>query len=140
MPDLLEHAVEAARNIIPPDDDADPRALRAWRRWIAVAVLMTSGVLGVHILLACGFLSPYYSGFAQAADLKEMQGKVDALSASFKAERIGSLEKDILDTRQKQCAAASGVRALYTSSLQKLMIQYTSLTGASYPIPDCESF
>lgn len=144
MLEMLQKAADVARNLIPPTEGAADTHVRKWRIWIALATFLNAVGLSVHIALACGFAAPFYSGFAQASDITqqidEVKRQVEDLNNENKQRRIGTLETNILDTRQKQCAAAPGVKYLYTQSLQKMLVEYAELVDKRYPVPDCDSF
>lgn len=89
--------------------------------------------LTAHVVLACGLMPSVYAGFANAGDFTRVQ--VDLKSA-----RIADIGARILDIRSKQCNASGDVRALYLDSLQKMLIEYNSLTDKQYPLPDCSDF
>jgi hypothetical protein len=135
-----ERAFSALTALLPPLDDPDPKRIRRWRVWLALVVIMNVSTFTAHVLLACGYLPMMFPGFANAGELKELQ-KV------FLEQRVAALETTILETRKQQCAASPGtVRALYTNSLQKLVIDYEKITytvegrARQYPVPDCTAF
>lgn len=127
-------------NIVPPGDGATGGHIRRWRLWIAAATFLNALGLSTHIMLACGFAAPFYSGFAQAESVAKVERRVEELAQEAKQQRVGWMEANILDVRQRQCTSPSDVRKLYTMSLQKLLIEYTEVTGREYPVPDCASF
>lgn len=96
--------------------------------------------LATHIAIACGFLTFMHPGFARADEISKVQAQVKVLSDSIEAQRVANLRNTILEVRQKQCGAAAEVRALYTESLQNMLIEYETLTKQRYPLPDCASF
>lgn len=118
--------------------------------------------LTAHILLACGYL-PFYPGFLQAGEIAKMQAqaatdaqavksqlaaidmqvqvRLGSIESDQKARRISALKKDILDLQLKRCTTPAGpAKALYTASIQDMMLEYNTLTGVVYPLPGCDSF
>ncbi len=128
----VEKAVEIVGELVPPPED-DKKALRRWRLWISLASMVNALGLGVHIILACGFAAPFYSGFAEAGELQTLRNDI-------KQDRAAIIEASILDAKQKHCAAAPAVKPLYLSALLKLYSEYHKLTGVNYPELDCKDF
>jgi hypothetical protein len=130
---VLEQTVEGLKKLRPPSGNANGREVTAWRWTIAITVGATAVSLGLHIALACGFLTAVHPGFASAAD-------VSAMRDERRAERETDLETKILDVRLKQCTSDATVRSLHTQTLQKMLVEYDKLTGRQYPLPGCEDF
>jgi hypothetical protein len=123
--------IDFFRIMFPPPDDAHPDEHRRWRWSISIVSIATVGALVVHIALAYGYLAIMHPGFAKADDLVQ-------LKLEWREAREADLESRILDLRVKQCQASSTVKHLYTDSLQKIMVQYTKMSGRQYPLPNCQ--
>lgn len=95
---------------------------------------MNAAGLVAHIAIACGFVTSIHSGFAESAE-------VEKLATEFRQTRINSLENNILEMWQKQCAAPDNIRPIYTTQLQKMLAEYVRLNnGTPYPqLPSCRA-
>lgn len=136
----LDHVIEWGKKLKPPSGASSGKEITAWRWMVALTLGVTSLGLAAHIAIACGYLSFFHPGFARADEISKVDAKVQAVSDDIKAARIAQLKVGILDAKQKQCSAAPGVRALYTDSLQNMIIEYEQLAQRRYPLPDCASF
>lgn len=121
------------KKIQPPGPNASPEAMHSWQFSISILVGLNAMALGVHIAIACGFLTVVHPGFALASDTQRLAQEL----VSYKQTQ---LEAAILDTRQKQCTQHGQVRALYTESLQRMLVEYERITGRPYPVPSCDGF
>ncbi len=130
--EYIEKAVAGAKNLIPPADGASEHVKR-WRLWIAGATFLNALGLSAHIALACGFASPFYSGFAQA-------DQVESIKADLTKRRITELMTQMLDAKQKQCAASSEAKTLYRLTYNNLRTEYFELIGREFPDPPCSDF
>lgn len=131
--DIKAGAKTWLRAISPPRADASHKHVQAWRWAIAITTGATTLSLVFHILIACGWISALYPGFASAADVEQI--RMDA-----RIERQTDLEQKLLEVREKQCIASGQVRVLHTFNLQKMLIEYQRLSGSVYPLPPCEDF
>ncbi|MGH6631750.1 MAG: hypothetical protein ACREB0_00195 [Sphingopyxis sp.] len=125
---------EIASKLRPPGHEAAPEVVQAWRWFVALVTGTTALGLTAHILLACGYAAGFgYAGFAQAAELREMK---DELAK----QRVRSLSREMLDAKQKQCAASGEAKRLYLSSYNDLRVEYFELTRREFPDPPCSDF
>lgn len=161
MLDIGEKILEILGKLVPPDD-ADPAKHRSWRLWIAGMTIVNALGLSAHILLACGYI-PFYPGFAQAGEINTLKAQMESNAAAIrvqvsqstgaiearmavaeadrKAQRISTLKKEILDLQLKRCTTPAGpVKAMYTSAIQDMLVEYQALTETAYPLPGCDSF
>lgn len=134
MLDYVEKGVEIMKNLVPPKTGASDRHVRNWRMWMAGVTVMNAAGLVAHIAIACGFVTSIHSGFAESAE-------VEKLATEFRQTRINSLENNILEMWQKQCAAPDNIRPIYTTQLQKMLAEYVRLNnGTPYPqLPSCRA-
>lgn len=136
MFDALTWLIE---RLIPPID-ADPEHQYRWRLTMAVLMVITPVTLGLHIALACGYLKPFYPGFASAA-------AVDQANATLSTVLSNQDETKIITARTNQCKAEKGTdpnRQLLLDTareeLRKATVDWQKDAGSStpYPIPGCE--
>jgi hypothetical protein len=133
MMEIIEKAASAAKNLIPPKDGATDVHVRRWRLWIAGATFLNAAGLSIHIALACGFASPFYSGFAQASDMQ-------ALKDDQAKRRVTELMGQMLDAKQKQCSASGDAARLYLITYNSLRAEYADLVKREFPDPPCSEF
>lgn len=133
MMEYIEKAIAGAKNLIPPADGAHEKHVRRWRVWIAAATFLNAFGLSVHIALACGFAAPFYSGFAQASELQQLKGELQA-------RRVKELNTLLLDAKGKQCNASGDARRLYLDAYNDLRMEYFQLTKREFPDPPCDNF
>jgi hypothetical protein len=125
---------EIAARLKPPPADADPRIVEAWRWFVAIVTGTTAAALTAHIMLACGYATFLgYSGFARAGDLELMQKELGK-------QRVRTLTRDMLDAKQKQCAANGEAKRLYLSAYNELRAEYFEITKREFPDPPCSDF
>jgi len=90
-------------------------------------------IVGVHIALACGWLSATgFPGFAKATDVEELRrGQMDAATEV--------VAQNIFDTRVRQCQAGTDeARRFYAERLQMLLAKYVDITQREYNrVPGC---
>ena len=96
--------------------------------------------LAAHIAIACGYVAFMHPGFARADEISKVQSQIQAVADSIDTQRLATLKSSILEIRQKQCKSTPEVRALYTETLQSMLVEYEDLTKRRYPLPGCESF
>lgn len=133
MMEYIEKAVAGAKNLIPPANGADDNHVRRWRHWMAAATFLNALGLSAHIALACGFASPFYSGFAQAGELQELKNEM-------RLRRARELNTLLLDAKAKQCNASGNARRLYLNAYNELRAEYFDLTHREFPDPPCADF
>lgn len=132
-----------SQKLKPPPPDADASETMAWR-WFIVAILGGDTlILLFHIILACG-LTPVFSGFALASDIKTQQVKyvsdLKAQQDSLQQMRTEMLESRIFDLRVEQCRALakSESASVFTVQLDEVKRQYRTLTSHFAQTPDCK--
>lgn len=133
MMEYIEKAVAGAKNLVPPKEGATDRHVRRWRLWIAGATFLNALGLSAHIALACGFAAPFYYGFAQADQVQRIQ-------EDLAKRRITELMAQMLDAKQKQCAASGESKALYRLTYNNLRTEYYELVKREFPDPPCSDF
>lgn len=138
--EYIEKAVAGAKNLIPPAEGASEAHVKRWRLWIAGATFLNACGLTIHIAAACGFAAPFYSGFAQAEEVKGVRSEMLEVKAELRAKRINDLGGLLLDAKQKQCAATGQAKRLYLESYNKLRGEYFDLMKREYPDPPCTDF
>ena len=138
--EIIEKAATAAKNLIPPKDGATDVHVRRWRLWIAGATFLNAAGLSIHIALACGFASPFYSGFAQASDFKGVQADMMEVKTELRVKRINELGGLLLDAKQKQCSATGEAKRLYLASYNTLRSEYFDIMKREFPDPPCTDF
>jgi len=131
--EYIEKAVAGAKNLIPPAEGASEQHVKRWRLWIAAATFLNALGLSAHIALACGFAAPFYSGFAQAGELRTLQD-------NLQDRRVKELNTQLLDAKSKQCAASGEAKRLYLRAYNDLRSEYFQLTKREYPDPPCTDF
>lgn len=131
--EVIEKAASVAKNLIPPTEGASDLHVRRWRLWIAGATFLNALGLSAHIALACGFAAPFYSGFAQADQLAKMQ-------EDYSKRRVTELVTQMLDAKQKTCAASGDAKALYRLTYNNLRTEYYDLVKREFPDPPCSDF
>lgn len=140
MMEYLEKAVEGAKHLIPPPEGASDTHVRRWRTWIAMATLLNAIGLSAHIALACGFAAPFYAGFANAADIMNVQAEMKLAKTEQRDRRLKELTGLMLDTKQKQCVASGEAKRLYLATYNDLRQEYFILTEREFPDPPCSDF
>lgn len=127
---------DIAKELMPPDLPVTTRY-----RLIVAAVLFLTIVM---VLAGYGvFKSLGYSGFAQAADLKERVDSVTADVAGVKLDvkdiKVTLLERAILDARRLQCQSTTDEsERFYAGQVAQMHRQYYELTGLLFGIPACK--
>lgn len=122
------------KRLQPPLPGASDEEMYSWRWMMSITSGFTAIALAAHIAMACGFLTVVHPGFAMASDIR-------SLKEDLRGYKETQIEAQILDAQTKKCHQTNPqVRALYTGSLQKLMIEYQKLTGRTYPLPTCTEF
>lgn len=140
MMEQIKEALVAAKNLIPPAEGASEVHVKRWRLWVAAATFLNALGLSAHIALACGFASPFYSGFAQAGQLEEVRSDMALVKQELQAKRTKELTSLLLDTKQKQCVASGEARRLYFGAYNELRAEYFQLTKREFPDPPCTDF
>jgi hypothetical protein len=130
---MKEEIKQGLKLLRPPNGDSTDKAVILWRWVVVVWIGVTSMALAFHIALACGVFPSIFAGFASATDYKQVR-------IELQTARIADIGARILDIRSKQCKATGDVRTLYLDSLQKMLVEYHSLTEKQYPLPDCADF
>lgn len=100
-----------------------------------VLIMRTGWVtfVSAHIMWVCGWLAfaGLSSPFANATSL-------ETLTKLVMEDRVDRLQREILDTRTKQCKSTSeSEMQLYTELLNDLYLKYQALQGKSPLVPDC---
>lgn len=132
---MREAATALMVRLKPPAYDADPKTVMAWRWFIALTTGALTMALTAHIALACGLLATAtgYSGFASSADF-------EMLKTETTQRRVRELQKEMLDAKQKQCAASGEAKRLYFDAYNDLRAEYFTLTKREFPDPPCSDF
>lgn len=131
--EVIEKAVAGAKNLIPPAEGASETHVKRWRMWIAAATFLNALGLSAHIALACGFAAPFYPGFAQAGELKDLKD-------SLETRRVRELNTLLLDAKAKQCSSSGDAWRLYYNAYNELRAEYAQLTKREFPDPPCDNF
>lgn len=118
-----------ARSLKPPPSD-DPQ-VRAWRYFIVAITVTNSLSIAGHIALACG-LTPFFGGFAIAADTR-------VAAAEVKQARVEFIEARLFDLRVAQCQAIKrgDNPQAFTIQLQQQWQRFREVTGRDPQIPTC---
>lgn len=107
-----------------PDGDASPKARAVWRQW------QGAGMVGIWFFAwwaigAFGSVPFLGSGFAKAETMNRVQ--------------VQLLSEAILQNRIRHCNATTpDSRAYLYNIIQGQLLEYSSLTGKTYPLPRCE--
>lgn len=125
-------AVRLGKKLKPPE--ASDSNVMAWRWFVVVMITVDSVALALHVLLACG-LTPMFSGFAYASDVKTNRALIETA-------REEQLSWRMFDLRIEQCAAlkkGSGAQ-VYTIQLQELSKSFHdgSPNRGTPQIPECK--
>ncbi len=122
-------ASKIGKRLKPPQSD-DPNVM-VWRWFMVVVSVMNLMGLAVHVALACG-LTPVFSGFAYASDVKTTQVNLADV-------RVEQLEWRAFDLRVKQCEAIKKHEnpQPFTIQLSDIIKRYQSLTSRRLQIPQC---
>lgn len=132
--------IDLAKMLIPPTD-ADPNHIYNYRLVISGWVLAVTILSGVHVALACGFLTSIFPGFASAAAIKEENDTLSVQNKRLDAFEQANLGAQIFNMREKQCKAPAGARDVYTTQLNDLYYRYSKLSPSQqYRLPGCEEF
>lgn len=96
----------------------------------AAAYLALAGmVLGT--MLAFGWITPVFGGFARAS-------AVTALQSRLTMHWAGETEASLLRMDQARCKLAAGpLRSMYDQLIQRREMEYEQLTGRQYTVPNC---
>lgn len=121
-----------AKKLKPPKQNDDDDVIMAWRWFMAIGLTANSIVLVIHILLACG-LTPMFSGFAYASELR-------LSSKELLMSRTQQLEWRMFDLRVRQCESMNKNESatVYTVQLDQLMRQYVEITNSQPRLPFCK--
>lgn len=122
-------AAALLRGMKPPSSE-DPSVM-AWRYFVVTVTLANSVALAGHIAIACG-LTPWFGGFAYAADQKSAQ-------AQIMETRAEQLEWRMFELRIKQCDALKKGEnpQVYTIQLDELFKKYRVLKNEIPSLPQC---
>lgn len=130
MLDLIKWLITG---VWPPRDSSDPAALYKWQQAVAVSEIFWAGVLVGVILLSFG-LTPFYRGFASAAEVASIQSQQ---SDSY----VRQLDSDILDAIERRCKVEADnpqATGLVTRRIRFLADEYFKATGGrKYESPSC---
>jgi hypothetical protein len=77
---------------------------------------------------------------AASAGVYTYSVKTFASNTEVKAIHVSITESSLFDLRSRQCDAIRRQQsgAAYRAKIQELLRQYRELTGADYPLPQCE--
>ena len=120
------------KGMLPPRDDSSPRVWR-WRLTIAGLVALLLLTSAGHIAMACGYI-PGWSGFALAAEVREVDDKLSSMQRAL-------IEERILKMRERQCRAISNdnemARRFAAERMSELQREYRQMFGYAYDAPPC---
>jgi hypothetical protein len=72
------------------------------------------------------------------AQMNQVQGKLDVLASTQRADRLERLDQQLLWYRGQNCKAhTASAKQLFLSKLQELAERYQSITGLPYQMPSC---
>lgn len=140
MMEIIKEGIDAAKNLIPPSSGASDSHIRRWRHWMAMATFLNALGLSAHVLLACGFIAPFYPGFAQASDISGVRAEMKEVKDTLRTKRVNELGSLMLDAKQKQCTATGEAKRLYLVSYNALRAEYFDLADREFPDPPCSDF
>lgn len=125
--ELMNAFIEA---IVPPPD-ADHAKQYVYRLRVTLVACTAFIGLAVFIAASMGWL-PWFGGFAKADDV----GRNVASEHRFWAQQI---DADILQLRERQCAASSSeAKQLYWERISRDINEWQRLSDKStYPMPTC---
>lgn len=105
---------------IPPLND-HPESVRRWRISVGLSLL----ILFLNLTLSYGWYQLFgFSGFAYAATVNKINIKL--------------MERDIFETRTRQCDAKTNEsRRFYGEKLTGLLREYQEEVRQTYPLPSC---
>lgn len=128
---ILEVGTDVAKLLVPPRTN-DLEEQQRWR-WVVFASLSALAVsLTVHILLACGWVSSIYPGFALASDTKAIQQRVDVIATL-------ALEREMRAKATELCTEKSPQRrSELNDDISKLQREYHDIAETWYAIPRCD--
>lgn len=108
-----------------------PPGIKPVQRW-RISMFAFALIVIIHILWACGWLSPFNlgAGFAYASDVREASSQVTGI-------KIELLEQALFDTRVRQCKTPQESKHFYTEKLQQLLDKYRKAANIEYRLPEC---
>ena len=72
------------------------------------------------------------------AQMNQVQGKLDVLASTQRADRLERLDQQLLWYRGQNCKAhTASAKQLFMSKLQELALRYQTITGIPYIMPSC---
>jgi len=139
--------------LLPPErpDDKDAVGMRRyrtamvrWKHFVALLCWMLLCTGAVFTSWSLGML-PWNSGFARADDMRENRAAIEQqlkmLAASNLRMEQRQLAMVLMDTRRLQCRAiasdSSELRMAYAREMDRLHLEYSTLTGARWTSPEC---
>ena len=107
---------------------------------VAAYIALASVICGTA--LAFGLIPQLFGGFAHADKLNriatELNAHVAQIATADNQHWANQAADSLLRMDQARCALPSGeLRSMYDQLIQSRMQEYTSLTGAQYPLPAC---
>ena len=126
----IERVLKAARGIIPPEADEDPRP---WRINVFLSLLVIALVLGFHIASSGGWLSGIgISGVANATEVKQNGKTARAILRRLALPEIRAKVRE-------RCHAETALeRETINRDLDRILEQFKTDTGEDFgDLPTC---
>lgn len=128
---MIELGVEAIKVLIPPKTNELEEQQR-WRWVVFVALIGLSASFTLHILLACGWISSVYPGFALASDTRAIQQRIDVIATL-------ALEREMRAKATELCSERNPQRrSELNDDISKLQREYHDIAQNWYTIPRCD--
>ena len=126
----LERVVAAARGLIPPAKDEDPRP---WRINVFLSLLVIGLVLGFHIASSSGWLSGIgISAVANASELRAVDERTKAILKAIYSPQVRAKIRARCDTND------ATEKERINTELDRLLNEYKAGAGEAYrPMPTC---
>ena len=128
-----------AFNLIPPTD-ADPEHVRKYHITLSLWILAMTIGGGLHIAMACGFMTMFFPGFATAGQWNMQEQALAQQQRQINGLELANFGAQLFTMREKQCKAPSGSKDVYTNQLNALYDNYVALAKQAPRLPGCEEF
>lgn len=131
--------------LIPPTD-ASPSHILRYRMFVSGTIMFLMMLTSFHLVLECGWAPWIFPGFANAAELHQLEATTSARLAR-QDNSIDWLRRDILESQlfqlqSQECKTTDGAfKEELSEHIQQTLDEFYSIPGTSqWRLPGCERF